>query len=476
MNARRKVILIIGITLAALGTSAVLSARRAGERTFASRHAVYYCPMHPSYTSDRPGDCPICNMRLVKREADAASGATPAVRHEQKTAKDVCYLHQCPMAQQGKPCPMLVVAKEGEAVTCPVCGTHIAAPEAPASSTLRRAQGRPEHNRGAAGKRIVYWTDPMLPGYKSDTPGRSPMGMELVPVYESEESASGAGPAPEGYATVLVTPYKQQLIGVRTAPVARRALTKTIRTVGRVAYDPELYQTEQEYLQSLSGWLEALSIQADPQVVQRAQQLVESSRTRLRLLGLGEEMIQDLSAKSGPDRSLLLADGSGEVWVYASVYEFELPRISVGQTAMLELPAAPGAAFTGTVRAIDSVLDAATRSARVRVRVKDPDGALKPEMFVNVSIAVPLGETLAVPAEAVFNTGTKQIVFVAKGQGMFEPRDVTLGANADGSVEVIAGVVEGEPVVTSGNFLIDSESRLKGALQGMSPDEQDHAQ
>jgi len=123
-----------------------------------------------------------------------------------------------------------------------------------------------------------------------------------------------------------------------------------------------------------------------------------------------------------------------------------------------------------------SACRAMTRTARVRAQLADPRGALKPEMYVNVSIAVDLGEVLAVPEEAVFNTGTKQIVFVDKGQGLFEPRDVTLGAKADGFSEVKDGVSDGEPVVTSGNFLIDSESRLKAALEGMAGGEHQHGQ
>jgi Cu(I)/Ag(I) efflux system membrane fusion protein/cobalt-zinc-cadmium efflux system membrane fusion protein len=178
--------------------------------------AVYYCPMHPTYTSDRPGDCPICNMRLVKRQVTSAESKP----RKGKAFADICYLHNCPKVHEGRPCPMLVVAKEGEKVTCPICGTHVAEAATPPA------------------KKILYWTDPMLPGYKSDKPGKSPMGMDLVPVYEEEAPRAQASVAsPEGYAPILVTPQKQQLIGVITAPAQRRVVTKTIRTVGRVMVD-----------------------------------------------------------------------------------------------------------------------------------------------------------------------------------------------------------------------------------------------
>src|SRR3989338_6307506 len=120
-----------------------------------SAHATYYCPMHHTYTAERPGDCPICNMKLVKREEQPASEqAGPA---QPQSAKDICYMHNCPMMKPGQKCPMMVVAKAGEKVTCPVCGTHIAEASTPPSE-----------------RTILYWTDPMIPDFKADGPGKSP--------------------------------------------------------------------------------------------------------------------------------------------------------------------------------------------------------------------------------------------------------------------------------------------------------------
>ncbi len=425
--------------------------------------ATYYCPMHPTYTSDRPGSCPICNMTLVKKDGTQDTGRK--AQGTAKTQKDVCYMHTCPMMKPGQQCPMLVMAKAGEKVVCPICGAHVA--EAAGTSSVAPAAGE---------KHILYWTDPMLPGYKSDKPGTSPMGMDLIPVYE-ENGVLGAAPSasPEGYASILVTPQKQQFIGVTTAPVVRRALTKTIRTVGRIAYDPELYQAEAEYVHALSGLL-AAQASGQPEVIEQATAVVEAGRMRLRLMGLNDELMNDMMGWPGPDARLLLNDSSGQVWVYASVYEFELPVVHVGSQMRVDAPALGGATWTGTIRAVDAVLDPATRSARVRAVLDDPQRLLKPEMFVNASLVVELGEVLAIPEDAVFNTGTKQITFVDKGQGLFEPRDVTIGVKAEGYYEVKAGISEGEMVVTSGNFLIDSESRLKAALQGMSGGEHQHGQ
>ncbi|MBI4340872.1 MAG: efflux RND transporter periplasmic adaptor subunit, partial [Candidatus Omnitrophica bacterium] len=266
------------------------------------------------------------------------------------------------------------------------------------------------------------------------------------------------------YAPVLLTPQKQQLIGVTTAAVERRALTKTIRAVGRVAHDPELYQAQQEFIQAVGG-LQRAQAGALPEAAEQARQLVEAGRLRLRHMGLSEEMIDAIAGQPEPDHRLLLG-GAGQFWVYAAIYEYELPLVRLGQQAAIEVEAFPGLRFAGTVQAIDPMLDAATRTTRARILIEDPEGLLKPEMYVTASIAVDLGQVLAVPAEAVFDTGTQRIVFVDQGQGLFEPRAVVLGAKADAAYEVKQGVAEGERVVTSGNFLIDSESRLKAALQG----------
>jgi Cu(I)/Ag(I) efflux system membrane fusion protein len=152
------------------------------------------------------------------------------------------------------------------------------------------------------------------------------------------------------------------------------------------------------------------------------------------------------------------------VWAYAQVYEYEIALVQPGQTMAVTAPSHPGREFTATVTAIDPILDPATRTVRVRGRVATPDKGLRPESFVSVTIRVSLGETLALAQEAVLDTGKHQIVFVVSGDGTFEPRSVTLGRDAEGYFEVLAGVQDGEEVVTSANFLIDSESRFRSAL------------
>ncbi|MBI4226658.1 MAG: efflux RND transporter periplasmic adaptor subunit [Candidatus Omnitrophica bacterium] len=400
----KKFVLVVLVVAAALAVAVAVRSgtridprlgRPPGQHGAIAGKAVYYCPMHPTYTADKQGNCPICSMKLMKREP-------------------------------------------GE-------------------------------------KRILYWTDPMIPGYRAEGPGKSPMGMDLVPVYEEPTGAAAPSAAPAGYAPIQLTPGKQQLIGVTTAVAQRRVMTRTIRAAGRIAYDPELYQAQQEYVQAVRT-LARVRADASPDIGERSQQLVDAIRLRLRLLGLSPELIEEVGGQDGPDQSLLLADPQGRVWLYATVYEFELPLVTPGQMVVVEAPAAPGKSFEGVVRAVDPVLDPVTRTARVRAALTDPEGALKPEMYVNASLVVPIGDVLAVPDAAVLQTGTRQILFVDQGEGRFDPRRVTVGVTAEGFSEIRDGVAEGERVVTSGNFLIDSESRLKAAVAGMGEEGHRHGQ
>lgn len=386
MRSRKKIALIV---LVAAVLASVVAMRVSGpprHAGHADQAALYYCPMHPTYTSDRPGDCPICNMKLVKKEVE---------------------------------------------------------------------------NKKEEEKKILYWTDPMMPGYKSDKPGKSPMGMEMIPVYK-EGAVSSDGP--QGYSAVLLSDQKKQLIGLKTVPAGKRVMVRTIRTVGRIAYDPELYQTEQEYLQASAALEKAKGM--GPAMAEQAQQLVDSARLRLRVLGLSESAIREMAGWKEPDRTLLLPDGNGQVWLYAPVYEYELSLIRVGQKVQADTAALPGRIFEGSVQSIDSVLDPMSRSARVRAVLKDPQGVLRPEMYVDVSLRADLGERLAVPQEAVLDTGIRRVLFVEKSEGVLEPREVEVGLRADSYVEILKGVQEGESVVINGNFLVDSESRLKSALEG----------
>ncbi|MFH1800741.1 MAG: efflux RND transporter periplasmic adaptor subunit [Candidatus Omnitrophota bacterium] len=277
---------------------------------------------------------------------------------------------------------------------------------------------------------------------------------------------------PQGYTSLQLGAEKQQAIGVRTAPVRKMALTKTIRASGRIAYDPELYQAEEEYLQAAQALKKAET--ADPEIREQAAKLVDSSKIKLRLLGLNDAIVQEIEEAGKPDRSLLYSDPGGKVWLYAPIYEYETPFVHMGDAVEVDVPAISDKKYRGVVRALDSVVDPVTRSIRVRAQLENPDGILKPEMYVNAVLKTDLGEQLAVPEEAVFMTGEKNIVFVVREKNIFDPHEVVLGAKADGFYEIKSGLLEGEQVVTSGNFLIDSESRLRSALEGAGGGEHVH--
>ncbi|MBI1884350.1 MAG: efflux RND transporter periplasmic adaptor subunit [Chlamydiae bacterium] len=478
--------------------------------------ATYYCPMHPTYTSDRPGNCPICNMTLEKREEVQPSPS------QSLNSKDICFMHNCPMMKEGETCPMMVVAKVGEKVTCPVCGSHVA----------QESKQGPE-------KKILYWTDPMMPDFRSDKPGKSPMGMDWVPVYEEEAVAGGDHAAsPSGYTPILVSPQKIQLIGVKTVLAKKQNLTKQIRTVGRVTvdetrivrvhpkvegwveeifakyegdrvnkgqplfsfYSPDFVSAQEEYLSALK-MQSGLPSDVSSDARRDAQANVDSAQKRLQWWDVTDEQIEELRKRQAPQKTLVLTSpidgvilkknvfagqfmerGAGffeladlsSVWVDADLYEYDLPWVKVGEEGRVTLPNDSKNEWSGKVIYVAPLLKAETRTAVARLELSNADNVLKPEMYVTVEISIDLGERLVVPAEALLDTGERKIVFVSKENGIFEPREVVMGAKTNKSVEIEKGIDEGEVVVINGNFLIDSESRLKAAMEGMGSGEHQH--
>ena len=473
MRSRRKIALVVLIAAVLAAVVAVRMARplrHAGHSEQAA--ALYYCPMHPDYTSPRPGECPICHMQLVKREKEAPAGKP----------EDLCVMHNCPMAHDGRPCPMLVVSKPGEEVSCPICGTHV------------------------AGK---------------------------------EEGSSSAVSA-QGYAAVLLSPQKRQLIGVKTAPARKQALIKKIRTVGlvkvdetRIAhvhpkvegwieeiyaryegdavkkgeplfsfYSPDFVSVQQEVLTALQ-FLKGLPANAGPEVKEAAEKNAAAARQRLLWWDVTPQQVDLLEKRGSPQKMLVMVspmDGivlkkhvwAGEymergadfyhiadlssLWVEAKLYELDLGLVRVGQEAVIRFEKGDEQERAGKVVFVSPTLEEETRTAVARLEFTNADGGLKPGMFATAEILVDLGEKLVVPSEAVLDSGTRQILFVDKGEGLLEPREVKVGTKGDGLWEILSGVREGEPVVVNGNFLVDSESRLKAALEGAGSPGHQHGQ
>ncbi len=414
-------------------------------------------PMHPQYTSDKPGKAPDCGMDLVPVYADEA-GKQPAA-------------------------------------------------------------GTPE-------KKILYWTDAMNPGSRYDKPGKAPDGMDLVPVYAESQDQQVL---PAG--AFKVSAEKQQLIGVQYATAVLKPVSRSIRAVATLSYgetkvarihpktegwieqvyadftgklvrkgqpllsiySPDLVATQDEYLLALRA-RDKLGDSPFPDVAKGSQSLLEAARRRLQLWDVTEQQIAELERTRQPIKALVLyspVDGFvtarnayekqritpetelfsiadlSTVWAIADFYEYEIRDIKPGQAVSLSLPSFPGRTFRGRVNYIYPQVESSTRTLRVRAEFANPDFVLKPDMYANAELKVDYGRQLTIPQEAVLDSGTGQVVFVSLEGGYFEPRKIVIGDKLDDQVIVLSGLRAGEKVVTSGNFLIDSESNLKSASSGM---------
>ena len=393
------------------------------------------------------------------------------------------------------------------------------------------SQGNSEHDQKAPAnpgeRKVLYWYDSMNPANRSNKPGKSPDGMDFLPMYaETTETKESMPPG-----SVMISSAKQQLIGVRTDIVKRELLDRTIRAVAQVQvdetkisrihvkfagwieqvnvdfigklvrmgeplfslYSPELVSTQQEYLIARRAAVD-LGTSPYPEVSKGSESLLQATRERLRLWDINDEQMKELSDTGEVNRTMTvyspingfvmkrevypktyvtpetelyeIADFS-TVWVNAEIYEYEVPSVKVGQYATMQLSYFPGKVRTGKVVYIDPTVDPMTRTVKVRLEFPNPDFALKPDMFAEVELKISYGTQIVVPQEAVLDSGSEQVVFIAHEDGYFEPRKVQIGARLDDRVIVMSGLKEGEKIVTSGNFLIDSESRLKSAMAGM---------
>ncbi len=440
---------------------------------------LWTCGMHPQVIQDRPGDCPICHMKLTPQNVDAGDAG-------------------------GK--------------------THDHSGMSPADSGGAPMQGMASGQGMIKERKIKYWWDPMLsPPYISDKPGKSPMGMDLVPVYEDEVAGSGS--------QVTIDPAVVQNMGVRVAMVTEGPLRRSVRLVG---YLDEAQPNIRDINLRVSGWVRRLYASTEGQHVEagdplfdlyspelqvsveeliaarRAQgslasdagQMAQSTATtlydaaarKLELFGLERAQIDALAkldeapetvtfispmtghitekpivegadVKTG-DRVLRIVDHT-TLWLDAQVFEKDLPFVQVGQEATAIVASRPNGAIRGEVIFIHPHVDPMTRAALVRLAIPNASLALKPGMYATVRTRSPIADrAVLAPREAIIDTGEKQMSFVALSVGKFEPRQVRMGlAGEDGMVQVLEGLAPGEAVVTSGQFLLDSESRLREAIQ-----------
>ena len=442
MNMNKKlfwIVLLISVALSACSDDVATGNGDAKQET-ALEHAAkhtdpkYVCPMHPQIVRDKPGNCPICGMDLIKKEAEQESS-------------------------------------------------------------------------GSGEKKILYWVAPMDAAYRRDGPGKSPMGMDLVPVYDE-----GGG------SSVKISPAVENNMGVRTALIKRSKLWRKIDTVGYVDFDEK--KISHIHVRS-SGWIEKLAVDSEGERVSKGQLLFEffspelvnaqddylqairsgnnflrsASRDRLQALGISKQQIRQIT-KTGyseqfvrvyaPQNGIVakltvregmyitpkmevmsLADLSS-IWILAEVFESQANWVKEGQTADVKLSYVPGREWQGQVEYIYPSLNEKTRTLKVRLVFENPDEVLKPNMFANVSIhGGPKQDVVILPREALIRTGGDARVILAEGKGRFRPRKVVVGIESGDWIEIQKGLTEGDRVVTSGQFLIDSEASLKASLQRM---------
>ena len=361
-----------------------------------------------------------------------------------------------------------------------------------------------------AERKVLYWRDPMVPGQRFDKPGKSPyMDMPLVPVYADEQPESG----------VQVAPGVQQNLGLRTASVRKSQAGTSFDAVGAVQFDERLSVSVQS---RVAGYVERLAVRAPMESVRKGQvlatlfapdwlgpiselvaleragaapELVAAARARTRALSIPQDLVRqaeesgvaqarfaltapvsgvvaELGVREGvqvaPGMTLFRIAGLEKVWAVAEIPEAQAIRLSRGQKVAAALQADPGQTFDGKLTEILPQVSASTRTLQARFEVDNRAGKLTPGMLLRIRVAGPPTERLVVPSEAVIRTGTRAVVIVRKDNGAFEPREVRLGAELGDELEVTQGLQEGEQVVASGQFLVDSEARLRSVLGSMS--------
>jgi multidrug efflux pump subunit AcrA (membrane-fusion protein) len=299
----------------------------------------------------------------------------------------------------------------------------------------------------AATAEAATYICPMHPTYTSDRPGECAIcGMNLVPAEDEAKDIPDR-------AAIQVTKTQRQVIGVKTAEAKTRTLTREIRTVGTVAYDPKLAVAQKEYLTARRLGDSSL---------------MKAAEERLILMGMSKDQVRKLTRRGRIQKNLYLPGPEGKAWIYSTIYEVDIPYVRVGQAVNIYTLQSPEDLFVGTIAAMDPVVDPVTRTINVRSEVEDSKGLLKPNMYVDTYIRIPLGKMLSVPAAALMWSDKAYFVFVDKGNGKIVPRKVETGDRTKDFIEIKSGLNEGEHVVTSPNFLIDAESQLKATLRSMS--------
>lgn len=425
----------------------------------------YHCPMHPTYVSDKPGDCPICNMKLVpiKDDGPAAPAAASAAKSAAKPGQYTCPMH-----------PEVVSDTPGQ---CPKCGMDLEKVEATAGHEGHAAApvpGRVAVSIAPDKQQLIGLTTETVQVRKLVQPIRTTATLE-----HDETRLARIAPRFGGWVRELKVNFTGQ----------RVEKGDPLFTV----YSPELLSAESEYLLAFQRY-QQLQDRPDSPQIESARRLVDSARRRLALWEIGEEEIRELEQTARPtDEVLVRAPVSGHVvaksaiqgrafmpgetlyeiadlshlWVRAYVFEFEAPLLKEGQAARVVFPYLGNRVVESQVSFLYPHVDPQTRRVELRVEVPNPELDLRPQMWANVELAADFGDVLTVPTGSVIDTGVRRVAFVLRDDNHIEPREVTIGAKTDEFYEVVSGLRDGEKVVARALFLIDSESQLKAALSGM---------
>lgn len=444
--------LLLGLGVGLATVTFTTGCRKAADQQVGATQ--YHCPMHPTIVTDKPGDCPICGMTLVPMDEPKAE-AVPA-------------------------------------------------------------------------KTKIIYRSTMNPNEVSDKPGKDSMGMDMVAVEVVE---GGEQVTPKGLAAVTISPEIRQRMGLTLGTVEKRTLVREVRTSAKIVgdetrlyrvttkfegwveklfvnvtgqqvkkgdplltiYSPELVSTQQEYLTAL-GAVNQVARGSDDTAARGAAALLDAARRRLQYWDISDDQIDRLERTGKAEKDLTLYSATGgwvteknvvagqkimpgdpllvvtdltRVWGDADIHQSDLPYVKVGMSVEITIPYWEDKTFTGTVAFITPTLDPSTRTAKARLDIDNPELLLKPEMYADARLSYPIGEALSIPAAAVMRTGEHTYAFKNAGEGRLVPVEIKVGPRGGGYFQLLGGLSEGDNVVTSANFLVDSESSLEAALAAM---------
>jgi len=471
----------------------------AAEHAEKHQDPTYVCPMHPQIIKNQAGSCPICGMDLVKVEVEQAEEETI-----QETAAEHAEKHQDPTYV----CPMHPQIIKNQAGSCPICGMDLVEVE------VEQAEKEPVQvsTMSKKEKKILYWVAPMDANYRREKPGKSPMGMDLVPVYASEEDKSSKK---KGKISVKIDPVVVNNLGVQISKVKQGDLSRELDTVAYVEYNednlshvhqlsdgwieklyikalgeqvnkgdllyaiysPELINAQEDYLLSLKNKFKRVekaskerlySLGFIPSQIKRLKNSQKIQRT-LKIYAKHKGIVTDLRIREGmyvkPQTIIMTLADLSSVWLMAEIYEKQASWVKNNDNVKVTLQSYPGQHWDSKVGYIYPEMDKQSRTIKVRIPMSNPEQLFKLNMYAKVKIYTEKkSNVLYIPTQSLIRSGNENRVIIQTAAGKFSPRTVEPGMESNGNIEIKSGLDKDEQVVVSGQFLIDSEASLKASL------------